>query len=452
MFFDLLPSDFILGPSDRKSESDYEITETLETSLETALSLKSVESPCISLATSALLNGCLTWVPGLDFSTNEAYLFHAFVNGFMNAVSPQFCHPQLTPVAIFVPQGIERPLMKNIFAACGAAFLSCKLPDLHAIARRKYAVCLEGFASTLTTCKDETQEWMAAAALLFCLRDKVFGCQLYQPAAHLTQALHILRKLRKKKDTNAVVVKFMIESFLFNYSNVLLSCDSAVVKRLPSPFEVFDEWRAVFEHIPFSCSVPWMNNPVFGAASGAFELSAKVSWLSFHFPLNGDHMITACELLVATYKLKLPEALEEMWAGRSASEFKHLKESLLVAELLVSSCQLLLAKLMNPDLEQADNLVQTKVSAICKRLRDLSPTSQEWVIMGWPMLVTGTAAILPEHRNMILELCLRSYELFHTAFMKQLAEFLVMAWGTEAEPGPGWNALFDRSSLLTVCV
>lgn len=397
------------------------------------------------------LNGHLSWTCP-NFSPDSAYFVHAFVHGFMNAVSPQLCHPRLTPAAVFVPQGKDSPLMQEIFAACGAAFLASNKPNMTDVARRRYAICLDRFANELSASDGLIKEWMVGAALLFCLRDKLFGAVPTQPASHLLMALQILRKLRTQAGVNTIVLKFMIESFLFNYSVVLLTCDHAVVRRFPSPFRVFDEWREIFELKPYDCTAWWMNNPVFGAASGAFEITAKVSWLSFKYPLNNQHMITACELLMATYKLNLPKTLDEMREQLSPSEFLHIEESVKLAEVLNTACQLLLAKLMNPKLEQTDALVQLKVAAIYDLLLGLSPSSQEWIICGWPLLVTGAAAILPKHREYIVAACLRCYKLYHTAFMRQIADFLARTWGSEMEPGAGWDALFDRNLLLTVCI
>lgn len=377
----------------------------------------------------------------------ESMLYNAFVRGFMETVGPQLCHQLLTPATIFVPQGNE-PLMKEIFYACGASFLAKKFPEFQQIASSRYQIALALFATSLSC--GGVGDWMAGAALLFCLRDKMMGTSPLEVARHLHQAIHLMRSLRRGGET--ITLKFLIESFLYNYTSIMFTLDPTSMALLPLPFEIFEEWRSVVDYKPFHCVVPWMNNPVFGAATAAFELVAKVSWICTRYPLDALDSITACELLLATYKIKLPKMTEKMRSALSEDNYLHLFESTVVAEIIVATCQLLLTKLLNPDLQQTDLLVQKRLHQIGELFKRLSPDSHEWVICGWPMLVVGVISLDPDTRLLIFDRCLRCADLYRTGFMNQVALILQKAWGSPQHPGTGWSVLFDRQKLKHICL
>lgn len=398
-------------------------------------------------------SGIKLWVPGATYGEQDPALLHAFVNGFIPSISPQHCHPKLTPMAIFVSQGVAEPMMRDVFYACGAAFMANDNEEMLVVAKRRYASCLGKFANRLSATQGKIEEWMVAAALLFTLRDKFVGSSPEHPTTHLAKAIELIRILRRSAGDQSVTLKFFVDSFLFNYSVVLITGGRLAQKILPSPFKIFDEWRSVFEHQPFQCFAPWMNNPVFGAATRAFEIAAKCSWLVHQFPLNNADMVVACELLADTYKLELPEPSEFRRDGEiSQKEFLHVQQSVLVNDVGKLSCQLLLVRLMNPSLELGHSIVSEKVRAILSILQDLSADTTLWVICSWLLLITGLCCENPKDREFVLVNCYRLSRLFRAAFMSKIGDFLKKAWGTDLEPGIGWELLFDQAELQTVCL
>lgn len=397
------------------------------------------------------LAGSLTWIPGVHFSPREANFFHVFVHGFLPSISPQVCHPQLLPGAIFMLQGAERPFLRDVFLVCGAAFLSTTLPEHGVVARQRYARSLAQFANELSRTTSELQEWMVAAMLLFCLRDKMVGSTPQQPASHLRKAIELIRTLRTAA-YNRLNIKFMVESALFNYSVIILTGGRAAGRFLPSPFALYDEWREVLEQQPYATGVPWMNYPVFGAAALGFELAAKALWLVAHRPLSAADMAVACDLLGQTYTLDKADMALAADGTRNQHAVKLLQDSVLVQDLLQLACQLLLTRLLHPTLELLHSIVQSKVQQLVCIIADMSARSSVWVICGWPLLVIGLCTQDPAHRELIQQRCRHAATRFHTRYMAQVGEFLEKVWATDYEAALGWEHVFDEIGLQLFCL
>lgn len=397
------------------------------------------------------LSGNKIWIPGVQLIKDEPLYFHAFINGFIPAISPQYCHPQLTPMAIFVPQGIQEPMMRDVFYACGAAFVAHGNPEVLAVARQRYANCLTLFANRLSATGGRIEEWMVAAALLFALRDKFAGTSLELPTSHLAKAVELIRILQQTGGDKSITLKFFVDSFLFNYSVVLITGGRLARKILPSPFLIFDKWRPIFENQPFQCFVPWMNNPVFGAATQSFELVAKASWLVWLYPLGDKDMASACELLAQSYKLELP-VVTNPTKEMSARDFLRIQQSVAVHDICKLASQLLLLRLMHPTLELGHDIIGGRVQQILAIVKTLSADTTLWVICSWLLLITGLCAEREEDRKFIIESCRRIHELFRASFMAMICRYLVESWGSPERPGPGWNHLFNEVALETFCL
>ncbi|QEL62725.1 hypothetical protein CJJ09_004904 [Candidozyma auris] len=258
--------------------------------------------------------------PAWGSAPDNVFLYQAFVDGFLKAVSPQICHPRLSPVANFVPYSMSNPIVMDVVNACAASFLSKANPDMRLESKKRYSICLNNFANSLAKAQSGVEEWMVAAVILLCLRDKFSGSSPIVPASHLAKALEMLRQLRTSGKSSLVSLKFLIESFLFNYTVMLLTGTHEVVSRLPSPFEVYDEWREILDFSPFHHTVPFMKYPIFGAAREAYELAAKVSWLYSRVPLSIQDRAVACDLLRQAYTL--PYLSSCLWYQRSLLRMK----------------------------------------------------------------------------------------------------------------------------------
>lgn len=398
------------------------------------------------------LTGAASWNPG-DYTVVDSQFLHAFINGFMPAVSPQFCHPRLQPRAVFLPHGQSEPLMQELFFACGAAFMGGNNPDLKAVAERKYHTVFNKFTRRLSQSNGVIEEWMVVATLLFTLRDKFTGTTLELPVAHLSQTINLIRTLRAQLGDYSITMKFFVESFLFNYSVMLISGGKMIREmQLPSPFEIFDECRRAFNYRPFRCAVPFMNNPVFGAASLAFELAAKASWLVSKCPLDKHDMVIVCDLLGETYRMERPEIRLGPGDKISAQEFVQLQESVAVSDVTILACQLLLLRMLNPGLLLLHDIVKERVKQIITLFRLFSIDTQLWVVCSWLLLVTGLSLEDLIDRQFIQEVCYRSARTCRAAFLIQVAQFLERAWGTNEDPGPGWSLLYSSALSKSICL
>lgn len=398
------------------------------------------------------LSGSATWMPGTEFSLEDSQFFHAFVHGFLPAISPQNCHPQIAPVAIFLPQGTAEPIMREVFYACGAAFMSGVNPELRHVSKRRYIACVNRFNRRLAENGGRIEEWMVAAALLFTLRDKFTGSSPDLPASHLATAIQLIRILRAQHGDQSVIIKFFVESFLFNYSMVLITADALVRKLLPSPFDIFEEWRPAFEYKPFRCYVPWQNNPVFGAATQAFELAAKASWLVQKCPLSDDDMAIACDLLSETYRMKSPEIDIQPGDQIPPHDYVQLQESVAVSNVSKYACQLLLLRMMNPGIELEHTIIRDRVLGLLEIYKTISLDNPIWATCAWLLLVTGLSAVDPYDRQFILLMCYRNAKMCHAAFMGLIALVMELAWGTDKCPGEGWNLLFNTGAVKSICL
>ncbi|XBA49753.1 hypothetical protein SBP28_004311 [Candidozyma auris] len=388
--------------------------------------------------------------PAWGSAPDNVFLYQAFVDGFLKAVSPQICHPRLSPVANFVPYSMSNPIVMDVVNACAASFLSKANPDMRLESKKRYSICLNNFANSLAKAQSGVEEWMVAAVILLCLRDKFSGSSPIVPASHLAKALEMLRQLRTSGKSSLVSLKFLIESFLFNYTVMLLTGTHEVVSRLPSPFEVYDEWREILDFSPFHHTVPFMKYPIFGAAREAYELAAKVSWLYSRVPLSIQDRAVACDLLRQAYTLPLPILSPMVSEEFAPHEVIHLQESIYLAEILQNCCLLLLHKLLFPGLDRDDPSVQEVVAFIVGKLQEISVDSPVWIICTWPLLVCGIAASSAPHQHYIYASCQRYASKFQMGFLDQISRFLVSVWGTDTEPGMSWNCLLDRDILSRV--
>lgn len=392
----------------------------------------------------------LTWDIGLNADNGNSFYLQVYIEGFLKAVSPQACHPRLLPGANLVPYAMLNPVMMDVVNACASSFLSKSNPSMMLESKKRYSICLRNFANSLANAPDGVEEWMAAAVILLCLRDKFSGALQTIPASHLTKALEMLRYLRNSGKLSLTSLKFLAESYLFNYTVMLLTSTHEIVQTMTSPFDVFVEWGDILDYSPFHTPLPFMKYPIFGAARHTYEIAAKVSWLYSRYPLMPNDKAVACDLLRQAYAIELPIIPLGMQPEFLPGELKHLQESIYLAEIINNCCILLLHKLIFPKLEKSDPLVQELVLTIISRLQEISDESPIWIISTWPLLVCGIAAASAAHQHYIYSQCRRCVLRFQMGFLEHVCKFLVSVWGTDTEPGLGWDCLLDRDVLLRV--
>lgn len=363
----------------------------------------------------------LTWFP-----SQEGQLLYAFIHGFIGSISPQFCHDKLTPAAIFIPQGLSNPIMTEVFVACGFAFMCNIDPSYEEQAKKKYSQCLSRVANELVAA-DQPQEWMVATMLLFCLRDKLIGELPVKAAMHLSKAINLINNIFKSRDFNIKNIKFMVESFLFNYSVLLLVGGKKVLKVLPCPFVIFDKWRRLLDMQMFDCTVSWMNNPVFGAATEAFEMAAKVSWLVCKHPLTPSEIATACDVFAATAKMndysKVNFSEDIPNAGR-----EHLQASILLRNATTTACKIALYKLLNPSLNVMNDSIQKLAQEGISLMESIPLSSPINIMVSWPALVIGLCLVDINQQLALSKRCIFAAEANNLAYLRQIALYLKQIW------------------------
>lgn len=385
------------------------------------------------------------------FPPGRAKLMYAFINGFVEAISPQFCHPKLTPGAIFIAQGSNNAIMQEVFLACGAAFMSNIDAVYAADSRKEYSLCLTNIADEFSQTK-ESKEWMVAAMLLFCLRDKIVGAPPLQAAMHLAKAIDLLRDLLKGQNYDIQNLKFMAESFLFNYAVLLLVGGKEAMEILPSPFVIFEEWRRLIEMQIYQGSVPWMNNPVFGAAGRGFELAAKVSTLVSKHPLNTADAALACDLLLEAAQIDKFANFEPP-VTLSRANRQHLKDSVNTSNTIVTCCKIVLYKLLNPSIGVNNPSIQKLTLEAHGYLDTILAQSRINVIISWGTLVLGLCTTDPKQRFALLTRCAISSTTHHVAFLGQLGNFLEKIWGcAHSKENGDIDYLFEPDILGSMCL
>lgn len=383
--------------------------------------------------------------------SGQSRLMYAFINGFIDAISPQYCHPKLTPRAIFIGQGPKHEIMQEVFRACGAAFMS-NIDSIYTIdSRKKYSLCLANIADELSKEK-EPKEWMVAAMLLFCLRDKVVGAPPVQAAMHLAKAIDLIRDLLKGQNYDIQNIKFMAESFLFNYAVLLLVGGKDTMDILPSPFVIFEEWRRLIDMQIYPGSVPWMNNPVFGAAGRAFELAAKVSWLVIKQPLTNVDIVVACDLLIESAQIH-DFANFEPPPTLSNENKQQLKDSVYISKTIVACSKIVLYKLLNPLLDVNNPSIKNLTSEAHGFLAEILVLSRVNVIVSWGILILGLCTVDPQRRLELSTRCEVTCMTHHVAFLGQVGCFLNKIWDSSKFKDNGdLDCLFDQETLGKMCL
>lgn len=194
----------------------------------------------------------------------------------------------------------------------------------------------------------------------------------------------------------------MLESFIYNYSNSLFVCDKSLLSKMTSPFLIFEMLRPYLSVPIYKCAVPWMNHPVAGAAFPSFELQAKVCWIGLHLPLSAQHR-NLLETLRnnAKYYIK-PILPPEVHKNEPPSVKRKLMESCYAAEIISKAVFIYSTKLLYPNVNIEDNIIQDAVEEAYKSLCKITMQSPIHGTLAFAFVIIGTVAILPKHREYFL--------------------------------------------------
>ncbi|KAH3663518.1 hypothetical protein OGAPHI_004919 [Ogataea philodendri] len=439
---------------------------------------------CKDFRPTTKLNGFNSYMVGVDMSSHEAMLFDSFVKGFMVSVSPQLTHRNLQPGVVFIPPGTTNKALRDIFYACGAAFLCWEQQDIRKETESRFLQCVTQLPALVQSMKSSgDNKWLLIALLCLCLREKYDGHDYLRSAWYLQMALEIIRSwpsMQQKitmlpqidqiaaqtapdsdenielmlDDMSGVMTettkvlenseRCLLESFLYNYSVILLLCDRATIDLLESPFKVFKEFRPYMNQKLYDCPAPWMNNPVMGAAASAFELAAKTSWLHAKYPFCPSET----KLALGVQKMAEYYVAPVLPPSVRFSQPKHVQRKLLdsccTARVVAKASYLLLTKLINPDLSSEDPKIKQMVQETMKDISELSIHSQTSFIVTWPIAVIGTAVSSKEQRDYLVWRLLNFGYAVRSSCHIRIVEFLKSAWGTEQQPGIGFDVLLNK--------
>ncbi|KAG7839404.1 hypothetical protein KL942_003766 [Ogataea angusta] len=418
-----------------------------------------------SLCSQSALLGFGLGFPGL-VSPNDAYIYDAFVNGFMVAVSTQLTHERLQPGAVFIPHGAANPWLLDVFYACGAAFLAANRKDMRELAESRMAKVMGQFQQIAARASsDSDSKWLVVALLSLSLREKFYGLDGHRTVLFLRMAFQLIRNWPKTRLANrrhlevlpedirpvvsdqhwllTPIERTLVESFAYNYSVIGLVLDQKSQILLDSPFEVFDELQPLLDQQLYKCPAPWMNNPVMGAALPAFELASKAGWLQLQYPFNESMRHQAIALFRLAKYFVPPVLPADVRFSQPKHVCKRLLDSCLAARIVAQGAYILLYKMLYPETLEIDSDIQRRISDFINDLEQLSFHSSISAILTWPFSIIGTAIVEKDQRDyMLWRLRNFGYATKNSCF-ESIVEFLNRIW----DAGLGWQALLDKTNF-----
>ncbi|GMM47632.1 hypothetical protein DAPK24_042300 [Pichia kluyveri] len=236
----------------------------------------------------------------------------------------------------------------------------------------------------------------------------------------------------------------MLESFVFNYTSMLFACDRSLINQITSPFIVFEALKDYLSKPLYKCAVPWMNHPVAGAALPVYELQAKACWIAFFTPLSPKHRKLLEQIRkVANYYTR-PILPLDVYCTEPETVQKKLLESCYAAEIISKAVFIYSSKLLNPEIQTDDVLVQHTLQLACDAFKNLSPHSNVHTVLVFAMAVLGSCALKKEHQEFFLQKMTKLRELFGIVAFRKLPDFYRKAWSS---PDLGLNAVYSVEIL-----
>lgn len=432
---------------------------------------------------------------------NSQKFLEACVNGFIVSLGPQHTHPLLTTSATFSPFVTRNRIMEQVAESCGCSFLSWLNPELTELSLNKHNNAVDTLMqyvnSKAITKQDES--WVGAAFQMMCLCAKItWGCDRRAGLRNLRNSYRLIKHKLERRETmmihelqtagpqhqlhglfddsmgdnlkmelqNSLIVykkekvtmfeeqfeRMFLESFIYNFAVSIISSDE--VDGLPDPFEVFKTLKHFVKTPLFSCDVAWMNNPVLGAAFEAFELAAKASYLFRHCDKPGT-LNSAKKLLdIASF---YPSPMVPPEIRESGSKYVHLKDSVILADIVMKASKIVLLKTLEPSLTEHDPELQKDVAYVVSRLKQISEDSPVWSIAAWLLFIIGIAAVEREHRDVILDSLFTAAEMVHGRGLSTVVDIIHVSWGLQSTSGVtsdsrGLDVLLDEKLLSTVFI
>ncbi|KAH3674715.1 hypothetical protein WICPIJ_009503 [Wickerhamomyces pijperi] len=242
--------------------------------------------------------------------------------------------------------------------------------------------------------------------------------------------------------------RMFIESFIYNYCILLITVVKAEkFAQLPNPFQVFKELRTFLKIPIFKCEVAWMNNPVLGAASDAFELIGKTSYLLRQ--LDNPLTIPMAEKLLDIASFYPSSIIPLEIKAQSEETYINLKESVLMSDIALKCCKILLMKIINFDkIRVNSNEVQSEVRVIISKFKLMTRGALVKRIATWPLFITGLMCINSDEREFVVrELVDVGYDI-HSRHLNQIVHVLRDSWSCTNEGGvTGFDVLWNEEIM-----
>lgn len=246
----------------------------------------------------------------------------------------------------------------------------------------------------------------------------------------------------------------MIESFVFNYSNLIFAVERSLIPQVTSPFIMFDLLRPYLSVPIYKCAVPWMNHPVVGAALPIVELQAKVSWLGLFYPLNENNKKNVSKIRSIANFYTRPILPIDVHNKEPENVQKKLLESCYAAEFVAKAVYIYSTRLLYPEMDYNCDLIQKTVEQAYENLVNISVLSQIHMILGFAFAVVGSVAIKQKHRSYLIWKLKRLLEVFSVSSFETMLKFYEVAWSKtdDGTRDKGWDALLDPKAIAEIII
>lgn len=247
--------------------------------------------------------------------------------------------------------------------------------------------------------------------------------------------------------------RMFIESYIYNYSTTLITYVSFdKLSQLPTPFQVFKELRTFLKIPIFKCEVPWMNNPVLGAALDAFELIAKTSYLLRQ--LDNPLTVPMAEKLLDLASYSPSSIIPLEIKTQNEEKYINLKESVIMSDIALKCSKILLLKIIRfNEIQVYSPEIQKEVKSIINKFKSLSRGALVKRIGIWCLFITGLLCINFDERELVVRELVEVSCDTHSRHINQLVKVLRASWnanGTNAISG--FSVLWDEEIMESLAL
>lgn len=419
---------------------------------------------------SELDKGVLSIIP--IYCTDELFLLYVSVKHWLHNLGPQHTHPLLTTRVTFTRNFENNNVLKEVFLCCGATFMEYYDLDLFSkLSTELYESSLALITKHLEHSSDpNSQPWILAAYQLLCLRNKSsLNSTVNDCVSCLTNSYQIISspyyvaKIKSLISNDERPVeelmlemeqkpklephdRMYLESFIYNYSvSILWAVD---ISKLPNPYSVYDVLGRALKCFICECDARWMNNPVFGASSEAFEILAKVSYIArLPMPLDSDSIWFKRALqLKKRAHYYTPSVLPQSSVVDEKTQ-ENCMMNLHVGQIVAKTSFLLVSKVINYN---DFNILscQDMVIDVIESMDKIPRSHLIWGILTWSVVVCGVFVTDSGRQKRILTYLDLIRDRFHQLPLFNAKLFLFKTW--ELPFHERLNILFDRENLTWV--